>query len=87
MTSQKLTITNAQGFHMRPAMTFVQTLTKYPCDVIVKTDTKEVDGKSVMNLIAAGLKCGMEIEVICKGEQEEEALKEAVAMIESGFGE
>ena len=40
-----------------------------------------------MNIIAACIKCGMEIEVRCDGEKEEEALAAAVKLIESGFGE
>ncbi len=87
MVSKKVTLTNAQGFHMRPAMNFVQAITKYPCKISVKTPDKEVDGKSVMNLIAACIKCGTEVEIICDGEQENEALDTAIALIESGFGE
>ena len=40
-----------------------------------------------MNIIAACIKCGMEIEISCNGEREEEALNEAVTMIAGGFGE
>ena len=32
-------------------------------------------------------KCGSEIELICDGEQENEALAEGAKMIEDGFGE
>ena len=72
---------------MRPAMNFVKEISKYPCKITIKTAEKEVDGKSVMNLISACIKCGMEIELICDGEQEKEAFDTAVALIESGFGE
>ena len=40
-----------------------------------------------MNIIAACIKCGTEIEIECSGEREQEALDEAVKMVESGFGE
>ena len=40
-----------------------------------------------MNIIAACIKCGSTIDLICEGEDEDEALKEAVSLIESGFGE
>ena len=40
-----------------------------------------------MNIIAACIKCGTEIEIVCDGEREEEALSEAVATVENGFGE
>lgn len=87
MVSKKITIVNAMGFHMRPAMSFANAMTKYPCDVTICSNGVKTDGKSIMNIIASCIKCGMEIEVICDGEREDEALNEAVAMIESGFGE
>ena len=74
MVSKKVTIVNAQGFHMRPANVFAAAMMKHPCDV-----TLRVNGKDV--------KCGNEVEVICNGAEEDAALAEAVEMIESGFGE
>lgn len=87
MVSKKLTIVNAQGFHMRPASTFANALMKYPCDVTLRVNGKDVNAKSLMNIIASCIKCGNEVEVICDGPEEEAALAEAAAMIESGFGE
>lgn len=87
MVSKTITVKNEQGFHMRPAMEFVNTITKYPCDVKIKTKDKEIDGRSVMNLIAAGIRCGTQIEVICNGENEQQALEAATRLIDDGFGE
>lgn len=87
MVSKKVTVTNAQGFHMRPAGEFAGKMGKFPCDVFIISDGKKTDGKSLMNLIAACIKCGTEIEIVCDGEQEREALDAAVSLIESGFGE
>lgn len=87
MVSKKLTIVNAQGFHMRPASTFATAMGKYACDVTLRHNGSDVNAKSLMNIIAACIKCGNEVEVIADGDGENEALAEAVAMIESGFGE
>ncbi len=87
MVSKKLTVKNPQGFHMRPAMNFANAMGKYSCEVFIKSNGSETNGKSIMNLIAAGIKCGTNIEIVCSGEQEQEALNEAVSMVESGFGE
>lgn len=87
MVSKKLTVTNAQGFHMRPAMAFVAEMGKFPCKITLVVNGNETDGKSLMNIIAACIKCGTEIEIICDGEREAEALEVAVNMVESGFGE
>ncbi len=87
MVSKKLTVVNSQGFHMRPAMTFASEMGKYPCKILIKSGDKSTDGKSLMNIIAAGIKCGSEIEIICDGDKEKEALDAASSMIENGFGE
>ena len=87
MVSKKITVTNTQGFHMRPAMTFATEMGKFPCAVSIVNGTSTTDGKSLMNIIAACIKCGTEIEIICDGEQEQEALEKAVGLVESGFGE
>lgn len=87
MVSEKITVKNAMGFHMRPASTFANTMMKYPCDVQLRVNGNDTNGKSVMNIIAACIKCGTEVEVICDGEREVEALNEALTMIKSGFGE
>lgn len=82
MVSKKVTLTNSQGFHMYMASVFAGTMGKYSCDVFIKCDGNEINGKSVMNILAAGIKAGTEIELLCAGDREKEALTEAVKMIE-----
>jgi len=87
MVSQKVTLINAQGFHMRPAGMFANALGKYTSDITIKYNGTDINAKSLMNIIAACIKCGSEVEIVCNGDDENEALKEAVSMIESGLGE
>ena len=87
MTSKTLTITNAQGFHMRPAGAFAAAMAKFNSNVTIKFNGSDVNGKSLMNIIAAGIKCGSTIEIVCEGDDENAALVSAVALVESGFGE
>lgn len=87
MVSQKITLTNAQGFHMRPACVFASAMAKCICDVTIKFNGNDVNGKSLMNIIAACIKCGNTIEIVCDGADEKQALKEAAKIIEDGFGE
>lgn len=87
MVSEKVTVTNTQGFHMRPAGVFAGEMGKFNSDVTIVHNGREVNAKSLMSIIAACIKCGSEIEVICKGEDEQQALEKAVQMIASGLGE
>ena len=40
-----------------------------------------------MQIMAAGIKCGTQVEIIADGENEQAALDKAVELFESGFGE
>lgn len=87
MVSAKTKIVNPQGMHMRPAQLFVNTMAKYKSDVTILFGDKTINAKSIMHLMAACIKQGSEIEIQCSGEQEVEALKAAVELVESGLGE
>ncbi|MGN0733933.1 MAG: HPr family phosphocarrier protein [Emergencia sp.] len=87
MVSKIVKIVNSQGFHMRPASGFAAAMAKFSSDVKLQVNNTDVNGKSVMNIIAAGIKFGTEVNVICDGADEQAALDEAVSMIEAGFGE
>jgi phosphocarrier protein len=87
MVSKKVTLVNAQGFHMRPASVFATAMGKYASSVTIKFNGNQYNAKSLLNIIAACIKCGSEIELVCDGPDENEALAEAVQLIESGLGE
>ncbi|MBQ8563356.1 MAG: HPr family phosphocarrier protein [Firmicutes bacterium] len=87
MISKNVKVANKEGFHMRPATVFSASMAKYDCNVTIETSNVCINAKSVMNLIAACLKFGTELRIICDGTDEEEALQEAVMLVESGFGE
>jgi phosphocarrier protein len=87
MVSQKITVTNEQGMHMRPASVFSQAMAPFEADVKIAFNGTEYDAKSVMMLMAACIKCGAEIEVICDGPDEADALKKAIELIEAGLGD
>ena len=52
-------------------------------------DIKEntANAKSVLSVLGACVKSGDEIEFVCEGEDEEEALKALVTAVENGLGE
>lgn len=87
MVSKSTKITNEMGFHMRPANVFVTAMTKYDSDIDLVVNGEKINGKSIMNIMAAGIKCGTELTVECNGADEGAMLNAAVNLIESGFGE
>ena len=87
MVSKTMKVVNSQGFHMRPVTEFVNNMNKYNADVKIIAKGNEINGKSLMNIVASCIKFGDEIELQCTGPDEDAALKAAADMIESGFGE
>ncbi len=87
MVSKKLTLVNAQGFHMRPASLFAGAMSKYSSEITIKFKNGEYNAKSLLNIIAACIRCGSEIEIVCDGPDENEALAEAEQLIAEGLGE
>ncbi|WP_022764556.1 HPr family phosphocarrier protein [Butyrivibrio sp. XPD2006] len=87
MVSQKITVTNEQGMHMRPASVFSQAMTPFASDVKVVFNGTAYDAKSVMMLMSACIKCGAEIEIQCDGADEQDALKKAIELVEAGLGD
>lgn len=87
MLSKTLTVVNPSGLHLRPAGVLSQTAMKFKCDVIIECGEKKIIAKSVLNVMAAGIKSGTQINLICDGEDEEAAMKTLTEAIESGLGE
>lgn len=87
MISKTLTVVNPSGLHLRPAGVLSQAAMKFKCDVIIECGDKKIVAKSVLNVMAAGIKSGTEINLICDGEDEDEAMKTLTQAIESGLGE
>lgn len=87
MLSKTLTIVNPSGLHLRPAGVLSQTAMKFKCDVLIECGEKRIIAKSVLNVMAAGIKSGTEINLICDGEDEAVAMETLSQAIESGLGE
>ncbi len=87
MVSKDFVDKNKDGLHIRPAEILVNAMTKYTSRVILRINDKEINAKSMISLMIAGVKCGTPLTVECNGKDEEDALREASELIESGFGE
>ena len=87
MISKNLTVVTPSGLHLRPAGVLSQAAMKFKCDITIQCGEKKIVAKSVLNVMAAGIKKGTEITLICDGVDGEEALKTLSAAIESGLGE
>ncbi|MCI9122667.1 MAG: HPr family phosphocarrier protein [Eubacterium sp.] len=87
MISQKITIQNQSGLHARPAAILAQAAGKCDSDVRILYGNKNIQAKSILNIMSAAIKCGTEVEIQCDGATEEEDMKTIISLIESGLGE
>lgn len=87
MLTKTLTIVNPSGLHLRPAGVLAQTSMKFKSDVIIEHAGSKISAKSVLNVMSAGIKNGAEVNLVCDGADEAEALEAVSAAIESGLGE
>ncbi len=87
MVSQKVVIKNPTGLHLRPAGILCKEAMQFKSLITFTFRGNTANAKSVLSVLGACVKCGDEIEIICEGEDEAEALRTLVGAIESGLGE
>lgn len=88
MVTKTVQVVNKEGLHMRPAGILSAEMKKFTdCKVTLKIEEKVIKATAVMQIMAAGIKCGTQVEITAEGEKEQEALDKAVELFESGFGE
>lgn len=90
MPELKVTVTHEVGLHARPASLFVQTASKFPCEIKVKNLTAEgefVDAKSIIMVLTLGVMQDHEILVEAEGSDAEQALTALNDLVASNFGE
>lgn len=87
MVSKKVKIINPTGLHLRPAGIFCNTAVRYDSRITFQYGNTNANAKSVLSVLGACIKKGDEIELICDGADEEEALAAMIKAIEDGLGE
>ena len=87
MVSQRVVIKNPTGLHLRPAGILCKEAMKYKSLITFSFRESTANAKSVLSVLGACVKCGDEIEFVCEGDDEAEALEALVSAVESGLGE
>lgn len=88
MVSQKITIKNISGLHLRPAGVLCNTAGKYDAEVHFDfEESVEINAKSILSVLAACVRKDDEILLKCSGKDEQEALEAVIKVINEGLGE
>lgn len=80
----RVTVTNPQGFHLRPLTAFAQKASSFQSRVYLCTaDSQKFDAKSPFSLLSMGAEQGTELTLEVQGPDQDEALRELLRMWES----
>lgn len=78
MVSATVKVIDETGLHMKPAGILCRKAVKFRSTVKIKNETGIYNAKSVLSVLGACVRYGDEIELICEGPDEEEALNTLV---------
>lgn len=82
MISGKVKVIDETGLHMKPAGILCKKAVKYKSSIKIKNKNGIYNAKSVLSVLGACVRCGDEIELVCEGPDEEEALSALIHDIE-----
>ncbi|HUH12292.1 MAG TPA: HPr family phosphocarrier protein [Longimicrobiales bacterium] len=85
--SQSVLIRNRYGLHARPAAEMVKVAGRFRCDIWIRRDDLEVNGKSIMGLMMLAAEPGCSIAIRAQGEDADAAVQALVDLVDSRFGE
>lgn len=87
MVSKNLIINIPAGLHLRPISVLCNRAIDFKSTVTIRIGEKSVNAKSVLGVLSACVRHGDEIELICEGPDESDALTILSNMITCGLGD
>lgn len=87
MISKEVMLTNKLGIHVRPASLIAKTASGYKSEFVIRKNSMEVNGKSVMGIMMLAAGYLTKLELIINGVDETELMNEIVSLFENKFGE
>lgn len=83
MIKKEVILKTENGLHSRAAATFVQHTNRFSCDIYIQNGDGVIDAKSIMGIIALGVKDGESITLTFDGIDEFKAMEKIVALLET----
>jgi phosphocarrier protein len=87
MIVREVVVPNRLGLHARAAAKFVQMATRFHSRILVRRDSRTMDGKSIMGVLLLAAARGTTIAISADGPDELDAVGALVQLVETGFGE
>ena len=87
MVKQKVVLKNLTGLDLRPVGILCDAAVQFQSKISIYFANGSTNAKSILGVLGSGIKNGDEIELVCEGSDEEEALERMLKIIEEGLGE
>lgn len=83
MKTQEVKIKALKGLHARPVAEIVRVATTFQSEIVFSLEQEVANAKSLMSLLALGVKNGDHLLVTVHGEDEESALSAIISTLEA----
>ena len=87
MQSNELTIINKLGLHARASAKLASLANDFESSIEIQKDGKNIDGKSIMQLMMLAANVGSQITLNINGEDEQQAMQAISSLINNRFDE
>lgn len=86
MVRKEVVVNSENGLHARPASEIAKLAMQYKCEINMLVDGKNINAKSPLMIMSAGIKGNSLVEIQCDGENEQEALDRLIELFETNLG-
>ena len=87
VVTRTLQIVNKLGLHARAAAKFVSLAGRFDCNILIRRESREVDGKSIMGVMTLAAAKGASIVLEARGADAEDAVAQLGELVSERFGE
>lgn len=74
MSEKKVIVSNVEKKHENPIAELVQVACQFDSEIVLESEEKRINAKSIMGIMAFNPCQGMSINIVARGSDEEEAL-------------
>lgn len=88
--TEQFSLINQRGLHARAAAKLIEITSQFECDILLSnqsTQSKAVDGKSILSVMMLAVACGQILSVETNGDDADAAIKAIGELIAKRFDE
>ena len=75
MSKKEIVVSNVSKGHSNPIAELVQVACRYDSEIILESNNRRINAKSIMGMMSLALGSGEAVKVIADGKDEEEAIQ------------